>query len=161
MVLLAAALCLFVCGCAGYQVGTRSLYRPDIRTVYVPMFESNALRRYMGQWLTEAVAKQIEMQTPYKVVHSPAADSVMTGRILSIKKQVLTENPNDEPRDIALGFAVQVTWYAANGQVLMQHYVNVDSHFLPESGQSVSTAQQDVVEGLAREIVSRMETINW
>ena len=54
---LVSALCilnsaLFV-GCAGYQVGHRSLYRPDIRTVHVPVVQSDSFRRYLGERLTE------------------------------------------------------------------------------------------------------------
>ncbi len=65
----------------GYQFGNRSLYSPDIRTVNVPMFKSNTLRADLGEWLTEAVVKEIELRTPYKVVSSPLADSVLTGNL--------------------------------------------------------------------------------
>ena len=41
---------------------------PDVSTVYVPMIESGSYRRDLGERLTEAVAKQIELKTPYKVV---------------------------------------------------------------------------------------------
>ena len=54
-------------GCAGYQMGNRSLYRTDLRTVHVPMFQSDSLRPDLGEWLTEAVIKEIELRTPYKV----------------------------------------------------------------------------------------------
>src|SRR5262245_56211147 len=50
-------------GCAGYQVGQRSRYRPDIRTVYVPVVQSNSFRRYLGERLTEAIVKEIELKT--------------------------------------------------------------------------------------------------
>ena len=68
-------------GCAGYQIGNQSLYPPDIHTVYVPMFESKSFRRDLGERLTEAVAKEIELKTPFKVVNDPNADSVLTGRL--------------------------------------------------------------------------------
>src|SRR5688500_10305880 len=73
-------------GCAGYQVGQRSLYRPDIRTVYVPVVQSNSFRRYLGERLTEAIVKEIELKTPYKVVDSDAADSVLTVKLVSESK---------------------------------------------------------------------------
>ena len=46
---------LLLAGCAGYQVGTDSLYAPDVATVYVPMIESDSYRRDLGERLTEAV----------------------------------------------------------------------------------------------------------
>jgi len=58
-------------------MGTRTLYPPDIHTVYVPIIESNSYRRQLGEWLTEAVAKEIENVTPFKVVNTPEADSVL------------------------------------------------------------------------------------
>ncbi len=43
-------------GCAGYRLGTQTLYRRDIHTVYVPVFESDSFRSQLGERLTEAVA---------------------------------------------------------------------------------------------------------
>ena len=65
-------------GCASYHVGTQSLYAPDVATVYVPMIESGSYRRDLGERLTEAVVKEIELKTPYKVVGTPAADSILS-----------------------------------------------------------------------------------
>src|SRR6188508_556309 len=70
-------------GCAGYQLGNRSLYRPDIRTVHVPMAVSDSYRRHLGEKLTEAVVKEIELKTPYKIVDSDSADSVLSLRLVS------------------------------------------------------------------------------
>src|SRR5262245_35350210 len=61
-------------GCAGYQIGNRALYRPDLRTVHVPVIQSDSYRRYLGERLTEAIVKEIELRTPYKVVGPDAAD---------------------------------------------------------------------------------------
>src|ERR1051325_2587560 len=96
--LLAAAMLAALGGCAGYRAGTASLYPPDIHTVYVPIFESDSFRRNLGERLTEAVDKEIELKTPYKVVHTPDADSVLTGRILGDTKRVVVEDQNDQPR---------------------------------------------------------------
>ncbi len=67
-------------GCIGYQVGAGSLYAPDVATVYVPMIESDSYRRDLGERLTEAVCKEIELKTPYKVVSTPDADSILSVR---------------------------------------------------------------------------------
>ena len=108
LTLLALGCCLLAGGCAGYQIGTRTLYRPDIRTVYVPMFESDSLRRNLGERLTEAVVREIELKTPYKVVHRADADSILAARIISDTKRVVAEDVNDIPRDIETDLIVQV-----------------------------------------------------
>ena len=78
----AASVCVLqvalLSGCAGYQIGNRPLYRPDIRTVHVPVVQSESYRRYLGERLTEAIVKEIELRTPYKVVDEASADSVLS-----------------------------------------------------------------------------------
>ena len=156
-----ALLILILGGCGQYQIGPQGLYPSGIQTVYVPMFESDLFRPGINEWLSEAVVKQIESQTPFKVVSTPVADSVLTGRLLDHRKQVLVESPNDDPRDLSSSMVLMVTWYARNGELLMQHRFDVGTHFLPESGQSMTTAHQEVIQRLAQEIVGRMEITNW
>ncbi len=154
-------------GCASYQVGQATLFRPDIRTVHVPVFESDSLRRNLGERLTEAVVKEIESRSPYKVVGSPDADSILTGRIVAETKRAVAENRNDDVRDIETDMTVEVRWISRRGEMLMQRSslpfgplnmaVAEDVQFFPEAGQSLQTAQQAVIEQLAREIVGQME----
>lgn len=167
-VILVTALVVSATGCASYQIGTRSLYRPDIRTVYVPMFESDSFRRNLGEQLTEAVAKEIELKTPYKVVHRPDADSVLSARITSETKRIVSEQVNDIPRNIEADLAVQVNWYDRRGEYLMQDAqfnfsplafsAAQSADFTAEGGQSVATAHQEAIQRLAEQIVSQMES---
>lgn len=154
-------------GCASYQVGQATLFRPDIRTVHVPVFESDSLRRNLGERLTEAVIKEIESRSPYKVVGSPDADSILSGRIVTETKRAVAENRNDDVRDIEAAMTVEVHWISRRGEMLMQRssipfgplntMVAKDVQFFPEAGQSLQTAQQMAIEQLAREIVGQME----
>ncbi|ASV73155.1 hypothetical protein THTE_0553 [Thermogutta terrifontis] len=159
---------LVVGGCAGYQVGNVQLYRPDIQTVYVPMFQSASLRPGLGERLTEAVIKEIELRTPYKVVGSPEqADSILTGRIVSETKRTVVENPYDDPREIATRFQVEVQWIDNRGRSLTAEEtipvppeltsVVAEATFVPEVGQSLATAQQAAIQRLASQIVGMME----
>ena len=52
----------------------------------------------MDQRLTEAVVKEIELKTPYKVVDTPNADSILSARLLVDTRHVLVENAFDQPR---------------------------------------------------------------
>lgn len=155
-------------GCAGYQLGAQSLYRPDIRTVHVPMFESDSYRRNLGERLTEAVVKEIERSSTYKVVHDPAmADSILTGRLVSDRKVVLNENRNDEPRDVQVELVVQISWVDRRGESVMPNAaftlaqqgfsVTQLPDYIPEAGQSVSTAQQEGLTRIAQQVVAQME----
>ena len=156
-------------GCAGYQLGNQTLYRPDIVTVSVPVFQSESLRRFLGERLTEAVVKEIELKTPYKVTQSLYADSVLSGRLVEESKYVITENANDEPRDIELEMFVEIDWRDRSGRELLHQQVALPTaltsmgqavHFVPEGGQSLVTSQQDAIKKLAEQIVARME-VPW
>jgi hypothetical protein len=170
--LLPAALCLLLllsAGCAGYRFGHDSLYPPDVRTVYVPMFESNAFRRQFGERLTEAVVKEIELKTPFKVVGTPEADSVLSGRLVSETKRLTIESNTDEPRQSEVSLLVEVTWVDRRGDLIAQGAVPVPAetidltdtaYVVPEVGQSVATAHQAAIQGLAEQIVGLME-VPW
>jgi len=155
-------------GCAGYRVGNATLFRPDIETVYVPVFQSSSLRPGLGERLTEAVIKEIELRTPYKVVGSlDRADSILTGRITSETKRTVVENPYDDPREIATRLQVEVQWIDQRGRTLSAEEtipvppelstVVAEATFVPEVGQSLATAQQAAIQQLAAQIVGMME----
>lgn len=161
------ACCVGVPGCAHYQVGSHTLYRSDIETVYVPIFESDSFRRHLGEWLTEAVVKEIELRTPYKVVSEEAADTVLTGKILTDTKRVLGFSGTDEGRNLEFRLRVQVTWADRAGRTIYREASipipqalatsDQSSGFYPEIGQSMATAQQATIKKLAQHIVSLME----
>lgn len=154
-------------GCASYRVGHQSLYRPDVRTVFVPVFESDSLRPHMGERLTEAVIREIQTRTPYKVVATPDADSTLSGAIVRENKRVFARNKYNDSRGIVEELSAEVRWVNCQGDVLMQTTsipfapmgLNTvsNSYFIPEAGQSLATAQQDAIAQLARQIVGQME----
>lgn len=157
-------------GCVHYQIGNRSLYRPDIRTVHVPIFTSNSFRRDLGERITEAVIKEIEATTPYKVVDAQSADSVLRGSLLNDIKLVQGQNSLDDPRILQENFQIQYEWIDQRGQlvrqpgalslapVLMSETITATGILYPEPGQSMVTAQQDAINQFAREVVRHMQT---
>lgn len=157
-------------GCAGYQIGNRALFPQDIQTVYVPVFESDSLRRHLGERLTEAVCKEIERRTPYKVVNDSNADSVLTGRIIGDRKNVVINTLTGDPRELQISLHVQVTWVDRRGALLRDETaiplppevadVSASANLVPEVGQSVATAQQEAIRRVAQQIVNLME-IPW
>jgi hypothetical protein len=148
-------------GCRSYHLGNQYLFRSDIRTVHVAIADSDSNRRFLGQRLTEAVVKQISNTTPLTITEPALADSVITARVVRDRKSVLTETLTDEGRAVDVGLIVEVDWTDRAGTPLMQRQslkINHSADFIPEGGQSLSTAQQEVIERIAREIVGQMET---
>jgi hypothetical protein len=167
LALLWAGMVLPLAGCNRYLVGRDTLYPPNIRTVYVPVFDSNSYRTGLGERLTEAVIKQIEVKTPYKVVDSPMADSILTVRILTDVKGTLVTAPTALSRELQNNMRVEVGWLDRQGALISQAQalpipttvVQVDqtANMTPEVGQSMATTQQRAIDQLAEQIVSLME----
>ena len=160
-------LVLLAAGCTGYQIGTESLYSTDIRTVYVPTFQSVSFRRNLGERLTEAVIKEIELKTPYKVVGNPPADTILTGRIVGENKRLVVPSPVGGPREAEMLLRVEVTWIDNHGNMIRQSDpIPVSSEVarimdsaavFPEYGQSIATGQQQAIHRVAEQIVAMME----
>jgi len=155
-----------VCGSGcGYTVGNG--FSPEIRTVSVPLFENDTFRRGLEYQLTEAVQKQIQSRTPYRLARDQDADTRLTGRIVQIRKDVLGENNNDDPRQLQFSVFVRVTWEnLRTGEILAKQEVPVapeaiplitQAGFAPELGQSQATATQIAMDLMARDIVNLME----
>lgn len=160
-------LLLSCAGCAGYQIGNRSLYPENVRTVYVPMIDSNSFRHGLGERLTEAVVKEIEGNTPYKVVSDPNADSILSACIVSERKSVLVPSLSGDAREIQVAMTVEVSWIDRQGRMLREtatvpisgEIVNISGtgNVVPEVGQSVATGQQQAICRMAEQIVGLME----
>jgi hypothetical protein len=154
-------------GCATYHIGNAALYPAEVQTVYVPVFESVSFRRDLGERLTEAVMKEIEKKTPYKVVSDPNADSVLTGRITQESKRVVIGSRTGDPRELQTQITVQVSWTDNRGKMLRPcPEISLPAaltdamgtgNLVPEAGQSLAVAQQDAINQLAQQIVGLME----
>ncbi len=162
------ALLVALGGCAGYRFGNQSLYPADIHTIRVPVFQSSSFRRDLGEQLTEAVVKEIEKRTPFKVVRDANADTVLIGRIANETKRLLNETRQGDSRELELNLVVNVRWVSRHGEVIRECPplkvpndavdVNAASHLVPEYGQSTATAQLQAIQTLAERIVNLMET---
>ncbi|HUT31085.1 MAG TPA: LPS assembly lipoprotein LptE [Sedimentisphaerales bacterium] len=85
-------LCTVVNGCGGLLgYSDKPLFPSEISSVYVEMFESQSFWRGVEYDLTDALAKRIEADTPYKIITSrDRADSVISGQILSVGQSVIS-----------------------------------------------------------------------
>lgn len=169
--LAAALLLLGASGCAGYRAGAASLYAPDVATVYVPMVESLSFRRDLGERLTEALVKEIELRTNYKVVGTPNADSILEVKLVSERRNAQAEDQFDNPRVFAGVLMAEATWLNRRRlplgppqalpvpAVLTTGAIGVSqtTPLIPESGQTVASQQQLAIARLAEQIVGTME----
>lgn len=162
--LLGGSLLAGTSGC-GYAVGAP--YSPEIRSVYVPVFKSMDNRRGYEYQLTEAVQKQIQMRTPFRLVKEGEADTKLTGKITNMRKDMLGLNGYSDVRELQFNLAVEVTWEdTRSGKILAQQRIPLpndivnltsNSQYAPEIGQSLATATDTSIQLMARNIVDMME----
>jgi hypothetical protein len=164
---LVVSLLILGSGC-GYTVGNN--FARDIKTIAVPIFANDSNRRGIEFQLTEAVQNEITKRTPYRLAKGLDADTRLTGRIVSIRKDVLGETRDDDPRELQVTMMVKVTWEdLRTNQILAQQEIPLSpdaipmtsqSELAPEVGQSLATAMDDAMQQMARKIVNLME-VPW
>jgi hypothetical protein len=153
-----AALALMVTGC-GYS--SDGLYRRNIRTVYVEMFQSKEFRRGIEFQLTEALRKQIDRMTPYKNAPKEKADTVLSGEVLEWREATLGHAPlTGQPRETAATLTIRYRWQdMRTGKLLVdQPRLLTTVEYVPPIGETAHNASADAVDRLARKIVGSMET---
>lgn len=154
--------CLWFCGCnsmTGYS--DESLYPEGIHSVYVEMFDSRSFRRGVEYELTDALAKRIEAETPYKIISArDRADSVISGYITSIAESIFTtDRKTGMPLEKGLQLQAVVNWKnLKTGQYLIENRsVSASATFSPFQSQNFSYASALAANNLARRIVELME----
>ena len=152
---------VFILGGCGYSV--RAPFDDSIRTVHVPIFRSISFRRDVNIQVTELVIKEIERRTPFKVVGNPKdADTIIDGTINFADKNIVVENPFNLPRQLTAQINASVNWThnpptkdeLDRGPTIISETVN----FVPEIGESSSSAFYRVNQKLAQQIVDMMES---
>ena len=158
--LLAVFIAMLTLTSCGYS--SKPLYSRTYRTVAVPIFANKTFRREWEFRLTEALDKNIESRTPYKLAAQDKADTILTGEIVEISESVLTERfGTDLPRESQLTVAVNFTWKDRAGHVIVERKnFNRSATEIPQLGERVADAEQSAIERLAAAIVEQMQT-SW
>jgi len=158
-----APVCLALFGCA--QISTysnKSLFPEKIKSVYVEMFDNRSFRRGVEFELTDALAKRIEAETPYKVIDSrDRADTVISGRISSIGQALLSaERETGRSLEKEVHLKAVVTWKDLNtGELLLDNRcIQASASYSQWQNQGFRYAVTLAANNLARRIVESMET---
>ena len=159
------AACLIV-GCAGYQIGNQSLYTANIQTIYIPMVTAPSLSPHLSERITEAVAKEVELRTPYKVARDNFADAVLNIEIIDYKQGINFKDKWGGPRQDNLEMTAKVELVnrrSLTPECSCEFSLNQEGvvlgrgSMIPVAGQSTATQQQEAIDRLARCIVNSLE----
>ncbi len=148
-------------GC-GY--GHRELFPQDVRTVAVPIAENRnpQLYRDVEFELTEAVIKEIELRTPYKVVRGEVADTRLGLTVVNVEQSLMSRRrPGGVPQELEVTVAVDFEWKNLRSpqQVIRdgKGFAAV-GRYIPSRpiAEPFEIARREAVQSLARDIVDEM-----
>ena len=148
---------LLLAGC-GYS--HQGLFPQGIQSVGVRTFQNKTFYQDVQFELTEALIKQIELQTPYKAV-SGTGDTLLEGSITDIEQRRLSRTSRGGlAQEMEVRIVVDFLWKdERSGQVLRQRQgLTAVGRYVPTSpvGEPLETGQHAAVQRLAGQIVSAM-----
>ena len=161
---------VLLCGCAsdsatGYTFA--STYDTEIETVGVPIFDNTTFVTGLEGWLTDAVVKEIQGRTPWRVTGSDRAQTVLSGRITDVRLGRLSRvrsvgTIEEQP----LAITVEFTWRdARSGEILVaRDRFRVTSTYVPsrgvagEPGERLEIGQRDAIGEMAAAIVDELRS---
>jgi len=164
MIALACVLPLTSCASdpsRGYAFG--HAYDDSIATVAVPIFGNDTQARGLELMITEALIKEIERRTPWKVTRADGADSTLEGSLNAIDLRQLSQTPGvGLVQEQAVTLTARFQWRDnRTGDVLAgRTRFRASATFAPQSPVSdrIEHAQRQAAQQLARDIVSTLRS---
>jgi hypothetical protein len=153
---------LLLSGCGYHQ---QSLFPAEVRSVAVPIFQNRTFYQGLEFEVTEAIIKEIELQTPYKVTGQGSADTILEGSIVDVRQHRLSRT-RDGGLVQELEFAILLSFEWRNlrtGKVLRRRDgMEVVGRYVPTRpvGEPVDVGQHMAATAIAQGIVSAMRS-DW
>jgi len=137
-----------------------SLYRQDIKTICVPIFDTKDYTRGLEFKLSKALIHQIQANTPYRISDREHADTILEGEITGVKVNTLSVSPNSlTPQDQLVTLTVNFLWKdMRSGKILVQRKGFEQSvSYYPTLGEGQYVANQETADKLAIGIVQELQ----
>jgi outer membrane lipopolysaccharide assembly protein LptE/RlpB len=122
--LIAVVWALAMAGC-GYHTAGHAVELPqNVRIIAIPGFQSQTQTFRIEQMLTEAVVREFNTRTQFRIVHEPSADAdaVLRGTVLSAAASPLAyDSQTGRAASALVTVSMQVTLTDRKGKVLFQN----------------------------------------
>jgi hypothetical protein len=161
--LLACGLSLVLGSGCGYS--SKELYDTHIRSVSVPIFANRSFEREAEFKLTEALCKEIESRTPYKVTRTGSADTMITGTITRVDRRLLSRTfTAGVTQEAQVVVTVSFEWKdLRTGKILRKRSeISGTGEYVPTRpvGEPYEVGLRTAINELSRDIVSAMRS-DW
>lgn len=140
---------------------TQSIYPQNIQTVAVRPIGNDTFYRGVEFELREAVMKEIEFRTPYKVVTTNVADSELQINIVGLSQRVINHTEvAGLPQEMEVDLIIDFFWRdLTTGDTLRERTgLHRVGRYIPTRpvSENFAIGQSDVVESVAQAVVSTM-----
>ncbi|MFZ9882154.1 MAG: LptE family protein [Phycisphaerales bacterium] len=145
----------------GYSLA--SPYRSKYRTVALPVFRNQSFMRGFEFDLADALVKQVEQSTPYKVASEASADTALRGTIVSVDLVPLSKDPTTGlANEMMVRMRVNYEWVDLRTGERLSAVDGLESSalFVPSypAREPLELGRFAAVEGLARDLVAGMQS---
>jgi len=161
---LVIGLALAAGGCAsdpteGYS--SAPVFSTHIQTVAVPIFENDTFHQGIEFELTDALIKEIEARTPYKVTTQPRADTILTGRVKTVRLDQLSKSRlTGLGEEVVMSVTVDFEWkdWRSDTPIVARKSFSGHGLAIPSAptGERLELGRMAAVQQLARDIVDEM-----
>jgi hypothetical protein len=154
--LLVALTVVSAVACTGCKYSTASLYREDIKTIYIEGFDNETFRRGLEVPLTRAIAGEVKLRTPFLLAPRNEADSVLSGTLRDVEERTRLRDIDNVVLSTRVRVTVTFRWRDRRAQTdivpprTVSESVNVTSAF----GEDLFTV---VMREVAKRVVEEMQ----
>ncbi len=144
-------------GCFSLHRG--GLFAPERDEVFLMMFRNDTFYRDLQFVLTEGVKDEIVSRPGLKLTSKDQAEVILSGRVVSVRQRVLSEDPERDPTSerTTIEVVIEVT-DARNGELIKSRRLRRTGNYVPGLGESLEDAQREAFRFLARDIVRELES---
>lgn len=144
---------------------TRGQFVQGVDTVYVPMWNRNrdVFRRDLEFRITEAVVKEIQAETPYRISSESRADTILTGEIIEVSQEVMNFNPDTgNPREKEITMIIAFLWVdlRTGKELAKEDAMEVTATYIPDFGEDFFQGSEALFNEAARSVVRGMHA-DW
>ena len=148
---------------SGYAFATT--HDPHVRTVAVPIFENRTFSTGMEARLTEAIVKEIQRTTPWRVVRTGEAATTLRGAITgSDLESVTRQHATGLVQEQGVRITVEFEWIDnRTGQpIVSRRNFSSLATFVPHRGvqERLEVGHNEAIRELSRDIVAELRA-NW
>lgn len=145
-----------ISGC-GYT--NKSLISRKINSIYIPIFGNHTFRRGLEFDLTTALKDEIMSKTKLRIAKKDNADTILTGKIVTVTEGVITSNARDNIIENRVSITVNIALAdRRTGRELMSMGgLTNTAEYIVTRGENINTATKECLEGLAEKIVYQLE----